>query len=71
MSRGGSNGECGDRMPLISIEKGDVLAFHISACVNNEKNMGSVNIMLSFWYFLKILISGSVYFIIEQSVCQF
>ena len=30
-------------MPLISIEKGDVLAFHIAACVGNEKNTGMVN----------------------------
>ena len=30
-------------MPLISIEKGDVLAFHIAACVGNEKNTGTVN----------------------------
>ena len=30
-------------MPLISIEKGEVLAFHIAACVGSEKNTGTVN----------------------------
>ena len=30
-------------MPLISIEKDEVLAFHIAACVGDEKNTGTVN----------------------------
>ena len=35
-----SNNKCGDRMPLISIMKAKVLAFHITACVGDNLNFG-------------------------------
>ena len=55
-------------MPLISIEKDEVLAFHIAACVGNEKNTGMVN--YSKLHYKNIVdISGALFIMRIQYLC--